>query len=312
MKMMIDNILVTGRLVNEIKNLVANLQLSQSFRFKEEATIQQDDFMWADAFVGFGPSPTFHLEELKWVHSLGAGVDSFLRGTEWNKNVLLTRTVCSFGQKISEYCLSYMLSDLQNHHLFEKIQTEKRWEVQPPRSLASQTVIVFGTGKIGEELAKKLTHFGCHVIGVSQSGKPNPSFNISGSIKETSKYFQQANWIINTLPLTNQTVHFFNDELLSNFNEAVFINVGRGDSVHQPSLLSAIDEGHIKRAILDVFDEEPLPSTSSLWDHPNIMMTPHISAVTSPEEGVNCFIQTLEKIGRNEMLENEVDVMKGY
>jgi len=309
--MEINNILVANRLYKEIKEIVEKYSLEQNFRYLPEEEATYEDFLWADAYVGFRPIPNFHFGNLKWVHSLAAGVDRFV-SLKWKNDVILTRTIDMFGKKIGEYCLSYMLKDIQLHDAFSELQSSQTWKVLEPKSLQSQQVVIFGTGEIGSYLAKIFSFFNMKVIGVSLSGSPKENFERVVTFAEAQEQLKSADWIISTLPFTNATNKLLNKNVFNHLHNAGFINVGRGATIDEDSLLYALKKGHVRKAILDVFTVEPLPSTSEFWKMPNVIITPHISALTSPEEGVNCFIQTLSKITTRQPLTNVVNIEKGY
>jgi glyoxylate/hydroxypyruvate reductase len=107
--MIINNILVVSPMYKKIQAIIESKDLLKIFRYVSEEEVTQKDFIWADALVAFNIQTNFEFSQIKWVHSLGAGVDRFLYKKDWNKDVLLTRTICSFGQRIAEYCLSYIL-----------------------------------------------------------------------------------------------------------------------------------------------------------------------------------------------------------
>lgn len=284
-----------------------------NFRYVAINEITEEDLEWADAYVGSGPASCFNLSKLQWVHSFNAGVNNYLAVDGWQENnVVLTRTICSFGQRISEYCLSYILRDLQYQKYFEELQVEKKWVRNPPTMLKDQTIVVFGTGEIGQEVARNFTHFGMTVYGVSQSGTQKEYFQEVVTTSSASAILPEADWVISTLPLTDETKGLFNCELFSHFNNAAFINVGRGATVDEEALITALDSGEIRKAVLDVVTKEPLPEDSPLWVREDITITPHISAITDLDEAVTCFFDTLKKIQQNEALPNKVDVSKGY
>ena len=309
--MEIKNILVANRLYKEIKEIVEKNPMEQNFRYMPEEEVSLEDLNWADAYVGFRPTSNFQFGQLKWVHSLAAGVDRFV-SLNWKKDVLLTRTIDMFGKKIGEYCLSYMLKDNQLHNEFSELQSNKTWQVLAPKSLQSQSVVIFGTGEIGSYLAKIFSFFNMKVIGVSMSGSPKENFERVVTLTEAHEYLKTADWMISTLPFTNDTDKLLNKNIFKYLQNAGFINVGRGATVDEDSLLEALKLGNIRKAILDVFTFEPLPSSSEFWKRPNVIITPHISALTSPEEGVNCFLQTLSKLSQNQPLTNVVNIEKGY
>lgn len=310
--MKINNILIVSPMEKEIKKLLEARNVKKNFLFVKEEEVTPKALEWADAFVSFNLKSDFDFSQVKWVHSLGAGVDRFLFDKEWKENVLLTRTICSFGQRIAEYCLSYILRDIQFHDEFQQLQVRKKWQQMKPRLLEEQKIIIFGTGEIGQTTAKVLSSFGMEVYGVSLSGKQKQYFYEVFPVESEILPLNKMNYIINTLPLTRQTEKIFDDKIFSQLSQAGFLNVGRGASLDEEALLRALKNQNVKFAVLDVFSNEPLPMENSLWDHPNIRITPHISALTQPDEAVDCFIETLKNMEENKPLNNKVDIKKGY
>ena len=284
-----------------------------NYRFIPLEKITQEDLHWADVYVGSKPCEAFNLKDIQWVHTFNAGVNNYLEIDGWQEyNVLLTRTVCSFGQRISEYCLSYILKELQLHSFFAEKQKNKTWEPKTPKMIKDLSIIVYGTGEIGQEVAKTFYGFGSSVYGVSNSGKQKEFFTKVVKVDEASFYIQSADWIISTLPLTNDTKKLFNKEFFSQMNGACFINVGRGATVDEPALIEALNNGNVKHATLDVLTVEPLPTSSDLWSRNDVTITPHISAVTDVGEAITCFLDTLQRVENNLELQNKVDFKRGY
>ncbi|MBM7662180.1 phosphoglycerate dehydrogenase-like enzyme [Bacillus mesophilus] len=310
--MEIKNILVAGNYYEEFKLHLIDHQ-SKEFRFISPANITAADLQWADTYVGSRPCMNFNLSHLKWVHSFNAGVNNYLELNGWiENNVLLTRTVCSFGEKISEYCLSYILRDLQKHQEFERKQHQKQWKPETPKMIKDHTFVILGTGEIGQKVAKMFNSFGATVYGVSRSGQHKDYFSEVVDHTSSNSVVSRADWIISTLPLTQDTYKIFNHQFFASMNQSVFINVGRGATVDELALIKALDSGRIRYAVLDVLSQEPLPEDSVLWERKDVLITPHISAVTDINEAVECFFETLHKIENNGILHNMVDVMKGY
>lgn len=310
--MRVDKIIVTSDLYQDFQKILSKKNLEQQFRFKKVDEITKDDVLWADALVGFKLPKNFEFGNIKWVHSIGAGVDGFLFNRKWDPNVLLTRTICSFGKRISEYCLSYILRDLQYHKTFAQLKNKKHWKPIEPKLIPDQKFVIYGTGEIGKEIARHLDMLGAKPFGVSLSGKEKKYFNRVVPTYLAKEIIDDADWIINTLPLTKETYLLFNKEFLHTLNQTAFINVGRGASVDESALIEAMKKGKVRLAVLDVFSNEPLPENSKLWEMSDVWITPHISAVTTPEEGVNSFIDTLKRLERNEQLFNKVNIDKGY
>jgi glyoxylate/hydroxypyruvate reductase len=296
----------------ELQALIEKDIPDKTFRFMPEEELSQEDLSWADALVSFNLKAEYDYSSVKWVHSLGAGVDRFLHKKDWNQEILLTRTICSFGQRIAEYCLSYILKDLQLHDRFKEQQQQKNWVQSTPKLITEQKVLVYGTGEIGQTIAKVFSGLGVDVYGVSLSGKEKAGFKEVMTVNSHFSVLKEMNYVINTLPLTERTEKLFDGAIFKQLSNAGFINVGRGASIDEEALLLALNDNTVSFAVLDVFDQEPLPKNNPLWDHPRVQITPHISAVTTPSEGAACFLETLKNIDENRPLKNIVDTKKGY
>lgn len=310
--MNINHILIVSPMYKELQELIEKEEFKKRFRYLPEEKMTDDDLKWADALVSFNLKSNVDYSGLKWVHSLGAGVDRFLYKKDWDANVLLTRTICSFGQRIAEYCLSYILKDLQFHDEFQEQKRQKKWKPITPGLLSEQKVMIYGTGEIGQTTAKIFSSLGMDVYGVSLSGKEKEYFKEVIPVRSHHLRLKEMNYLINTLPLTEQTTKFFDEKIFHHILDAGFINVGRGASIDENALLYALNQNQIRFAALDVFSQEPLPVNHPLWNHQKVHITPHISAVTTPDEGIACFIETLKNIEENKPLPNKVDLKKGY
>ncbi|MFB3166546.1 D-2-hydroxyacid dehydrogenase [Neobacillus sp. 179-C4.2 HS] len=310
--MKIKNILLVSPMFRELQALIEKDIPDKTFRFMPEEELSQEDLSWADALVSFNLKAEYDYSSVKWVHSLGAGVDRFLHKKDWNQEILLTRTICSFGQRIAEYCLSYILKDLQLHDRFKEQQQQKNWVQSTPKLITEQKVLVYGTGEIGQTIAKVFSGLGVDVYGVSLSGKEKAGFKEVMTVNSHFSVLKEMNYVINTLPLTERTEKLFDGAIFKQLSNAGFINVGRGASIDEEALLLALNDNTVSFAVLDVFDQEPLPKNNPLWDHPRVQITPHISAVTTPSEGAACFLETLKNIDENRPLKNIVDTKKGY
>jgi phosphoglycerate dehydrogenase-like enzyme len=296
----------------ELASFIEKQDVRKEFRYLPEENVTQEDIFWADVLVAFHINSNYDFSQLKWIHSLGAGVDRFLLKNNWQQGVLLTRTICSFGQRIGEYCLSYVLKDLQFHDQFHELKEQKKWQPMTPKLLTEQKILIYGTGEIGQTVAKIFSGLGVEVYGVSLSGKEKEFFKEVWTTDSHVSRLPEFDYLINTMPLTERTVQFFNGSIFSHLTDTGFINVGRGASLDEHALLVALEKEQVRFAVLDVFNDEPLSTENPLWAHPNVQITPHISAVTTPQEGAACFLETLRKIEDNRPLLNKVDVAKGY
>ncbi|WP_436960292.1 D-2-hydroxyacid dehydrogenase [Staphylococcus xylosus] len=308
--MKIENILIAGQHESDFYPYLKQLE-NYNLRFKATDIISQEDMNWADTYVGFAPNENFEPSKVKWVHTFNAGVNNYLVISGWD-NTLLTRTISDFGEKMSEYCLSYILADLQYHSQFKAQQKAKVWSVKSPSSLKDQIITILGTGEIGQKIAEVFSAFGATVNGISNSGQDKAYFNQISNIENANTILERSNYIISTLPLTQDTEKLLNQHLFDYLDNAYFINVGRGKVVDTDHLLDALDEGKLRHVVLDVFESEPLTEDSELWERKDVTITPHISALTDIDDAISCFCNTLKKLENNESVSNQVDFSKGY
>jgi phosphoglycerate dehydrogenase-like enzyme len=262
--------------------------------------------------AGFNFLTKQDISHLKWIHSFGAGVDSFMK-LNLPEQCTLTKTKGKMGQRMSEYCLTYILEDLNKTELYKVNQASKTWDQLVPKSLSKQSVILFGTGNISTDIAQVLQPMVKNIVGINTSGKNKEFFDVCLPFDKLDMSNLEANSIIiNTLPATERTQNLFNRDFFSKLENILFINIGRGNSVNEDDLIQALDQKFIRKAILDVFKEEPLPQNSPLWEHPKCIVTPHISGITLLEDVKQSFKLAYEALKAGEENKLMVDTAKGY
>jgi phosphoglycerate dehydrogenase-like enzyme len=183
-------------------------------------------------------------------------------------------------------------------------------------TLEGKTVLVVGLGGIGVEVAKRAHALGMRVIATRASGRDGPPFvSYVGLPGELLKLAAEADFVVNTAPLTPATQGLFDAKFFAAARQgAFFVNVGRGQSVVQSDLVAALRSGRLAGAGLDVTDPEPLPADSPLWQMQNVILTPHVSAASDLGDDARLAI-AIENVRRyvagGKML-SVVDVAKGY
>ena len=192
------------------------------------------DVNWAEVFVGFRRPPVADWGNIRWIHSVGAGVAAFLFRTGLSNDVLVTRTNEPFGPQIAEYCLTRALMFTQQLRAFEHSQAARRWEPRFIGTLAASRAVIVGTGEIGSEIARRFRVMGCRVEGVSRSGGANAAFDATHKMSNLTALAPSAQWLIVALPLTEQTFHLIDSAVLSACRGAVLVNVGAGQSSTRP------------------------------------------------------------------------------
>lgn len=310
-----QNILISDLVARSVAQGVSDILSLKNFNTRVIATnaITEDDLNWADCYMGFAPPKNTHFGNIKWFHGFGAGINQYTSLSPWPAGIKLTRTTGKMGRRIAEYCLTRALMSLQNTALYAKQQQSQTWEPALESTLQGKTILCLGTGSVGQEIGRLFSAMGCTTIGLSKSGRAKPNhFHQTHAISDNWTILQQADIIIAALPLTADTQHIINTNAFNHCQNATFINIGRGPLVDTPALQTALGTNKIKHAYLDVFEQEPLPQSSPLWSHPNVTITPHIAAITTPEEAANDFLKALSAFQNNQIPENLVDLTRGY
>lgn len=282
------------------------------FRTADRNQLSQAELNWAQAYVGFRPPPDLALDELEWIHCTGAGVDAFLFRRHFPATTLLTRTGEGFGTQIGEWCVARALADTQELLVLAQDQSRRLWSQRYIRPLIGRRVVIAGTGEVGRGVAAAFKAIGCEVTGVSRSGTLIAPFHTVFSVDRFVEAIQGAEYLILTLPLTEATWHLVNGEFLSSCRNLTLMNVGRGGLIDETSLLEALNAGWITKAMLDVFEIEPLPVDSLLWDHPRVMVSPHLAGLTTVEGAANSFLEVVDSLRSGKHPRLMVDQARGY
>ena len=306
------NILLAGRLRKETAEYLASKDNSLQFKLREYEEIKQDDVAWADVYMGFFPPEQVRLAGIKWVHAMGAGVDFYIFRHEWPKDVLLTRTRGDFGNRIGEYCIARALAATQNIPELFKAQQRHEWNRKEPGLLQGSRVLVVGAGEVGQGIAKKFIALGCEVHGVSIDGAPLAPFAKVFSGAEMDEPLAWTDWLIVSLPLTEDTYLMFDKKMFDRCQGAYLINVGRGKLIDEDALVEALRNGRLRGAALDVFFKEPLPPDSPLWDEPKVLISAHIAAITTAREAGDSFLLCMEQLQQGQRPDLTVNVEQGF
>lgn len=251
------------------------------------------------------------LPNIEWIQSSWAGVTPFIEHDR--RDYVLTGVKDVFGPQMSEYTLGYLLAhELKiNERLAE--QRKHNWYQAHSGNLAGKQLGIMGTGSIGQHIAMSARAMGLEVIGLSRSGRSTAEIANVLPVKELHKFLGQCDHVVSTLPDTPTTQNLLDAEALAHLPaHACFVNVGRGSVIDDDALVTALNRGSLAGAVLDVFDEEPLPDDSPFWDTPNLSITAHISAISHPLLLVPIFVENYQRFLRGETLKHIVDFEHGY
>jgi phosphoglycerate dehydrogenase-like enzyme len=183
------------------------------------------------------------------------------------------------------------------------------------QSVAGKTLLVAGLGGIGTEVARRADALGMTVIGTRRSSRDAPDFvEYVGLADELFELAARADFVVNALPLTEETDGLFNADFFATVKPgAIFISVGRGKSTNSSALLAALRSGKLAGAGLDVTDPEPLPPDHALWQMHNVIITPHVAAGGSNRQRHKLLLQeNLRRFVEGDALLNIVDPSAGY
>ncbi|QCS41076.1 D-2-hydroxyacid dehydrogenase [Natrinema versiforme] len=248
----------------------------------EVAVIGDDEISSCDAVVTLEHRESFL--DLDWVHSIQAGVDRFPFDAFEDENVILTNSTGIHDRSVGETVAGYLLMFARRLHDHVANQQERRWdrpEWDEAFTLPGSTACVVGTGTLGRGVAETLGGLGVRVTGVRRSGDPVPGFDAIYTNDRLLEAITDAEFVIVTVPLTEETHHLFDAEAFDAMrDDAYFVNVARGSVVDEPALINALEAGEVAGAALDVFEEEPLPEDSPLWEMDEVIISPHCAAYT--------------------------------
>jgi phosphoglycerate dehydrogenase-like enzyme len=248
----------------------------------------------------------------QWLQSTWAGITPLL-AKDLPTNYALTRAVGIFGQVMAEYVLCHLLA--HERQLFARLaaQVEQRWDNRLPRSLAGRKVLIVGTGDIGLGVAQFLAPFGIELFGIASSPRSLPPFRQVAGLDELPRLVAEADYLINLLPDTPATCDIYDAALFAACKpSALFINAGRGVAVVDQALVSALQQGQLAGAVIDVCREEPLPAGHPFWGAPGLLLTGHSSAPTDPRLLVRLFVDNLISWRSGLALQGNVDFARGY
>ncbi|SES64612.1 Phosphoglycerate dehydrogenase [Enterococcus malodoratus] len=293
--------------------------LAPDYQIKTELT--EDDLPSVEISVGWPKKFSEQLlssDQLKWVQSISAGVDYLPLNDFSKREVLLSNGSGIHALSISEHIIGVLLGYYRGLNESVKKQEQKVWAQESIHydQLSGKNLLVVGTGHIGQQLSKSIHSLGVNVYGINTTGHPAEGFVETYSIKNMAKIVPEMDIVVGILPGTHETYHIFNSDIFGKMKKtSIFINVGRGDTVHTKELISALEEKQFAFAALDVFEEEPLPESNPLWTFDNVLITPHISGMTVDFQNkfMKIFLANLKSyLSDRELSVNQVELTRGY
>ena len=270
------------------------------------------------------------LPALSWVQANWAGVEPLLDpAVRRDYTLRVTNARGVFGGLMSEYVFGYLLTHERKIIQRAQAQQAKQWDSSTTGTLRGKTIGLLGVGSIGAEVARTAKFFGMTVRGYTRVSETSTDVDRyfhpleSDSLLSSTQVQEQApalqsfvnglDYLISILPNTNDTRKIINADLLNALpSHAIFINVGRGQAVDESALIEALNQNKIAGAVLDVFEQEPLPKDHPFWRTPNLLMTFHTSAPSLPEDIAKLFIENYLLFNAGKSLKYQVDFERGY
>ncbi|KHF39509.1 D-2-hydroxyacid dehydrogenase [Halalkalibacter okhensis] len=217
---------------------------------------------------------------LRWIQLLSVGLEDLPFEAIKQRQIFVTYVRGIHAIPMTEFVIGGMLHFAKHFHRYIELQKQQVWDRDNlVGELNEGQLLIYGTGAIGSELARKAKLFNMTVHGVNSLGKQVAPFDEVFTMEQSFNRIGDYDYVAIILPLTPTTKGIFSEDVLIQLNkDAVLINVGRGGLMDEDALYNILNEKKIKGAILDVFIEEPLPKGHPFWELENVVVTPHMSA----------------------------------
>ena len=250
--------------------------------------------------------------DLEWIHSVQSGVDRFPQETLSAAGVRLTNSTGIHGDAIGETVAGYVLAFSRRLSRYLKRQPDRKWE--PPAwdeawTVAGERACVVGMGTLGRGVVDRLSGLDLDLVGVRRDPIPEPGVETMYTTDHLKTAVEDARFLVLAVPLTDTTRGLIDADVLKAMRaDAYLINVARGGVVDQAALVAALRDGQIKGAALDVFETEPLPDSSPLWEMEEVIVSPHCGAFTHAygDRVADIVRENCERAARDDPLVNRV------
>jgi glyoxylate/hydroxypyruvate reductase A len=269
----------------------------------------------ADHAIVWSPPQQFIDEQtnLQTLFNIGAGVDNLLQLRLPPTVKIIRLEDAGMAVQMSEYVCHAVIRYFREFNQYETSKQLGKWEYRKTKSRSDFTVGVMGLGTLGTRVVKTLQLFEYPVNGYSRTPKEIEGVNCFSGEQGLLEFLKNTRVLINLLPLTPETENIMNYNTLSLLQSGGYIiNVARGAHLVESDLLKLLKSGHLSGATLDVFRTEPLPAEHPFWQHPKIVITPHLSARTYREESIAQIARKIQSLQQGNSITGIVDLQKGY
>jgi glyoxylate/hydroxypyruvate reductase A len=261
------------------------------------------------------PERLAKLPNLRVIFGSGAGVDFIAADPTLPRHIPLARmTTPGAAQRMGEFVTWAALSLLKGARRIGASQAARQWDYFEPERMATETTVgIMGLGHMGAAAARMLQGVGFPVTGWSRTRKALPGVRSYAGESEQAEFLAGADILVCLLPATPETRGILSKPLLDRLPDgAGLVNVGRGSQQKVEDILAALDAGKLSGAVLDVFEQEPLPADHPAWTHPKLLVTPHLASLPPRSERASYVGSLIRMHRRGEALPNLYDHERGY
>jgi glyoxylate/hydroxypyruvate reductase A len=265
------------------------------------------------------PGALADLPNLQAIFSLGAGVDHLFQDPRLPQVPIVRVVDPDLTARMSEWVVLHALLHLRQFRRYERQQRERVWDDDETQPAAGQLRVgIMGLGELGRDAARKLRVVGFDVAGWSASARSEPGIACFHGSEGLDAMLARTDILVALLPLTAATRGILDARLFAKLARdgrlggPILLNAGRGGLQNEADILASLDAGVLKGASLDVFETEPLPRESRLWDHPAVFVSPHNAALSAPDAVGRSIAEQIRDFERGEPLRNVVDRKRGY
>jgi len=256
---------------------------------------------------------------VRFVQGTSAGMGAHIRraalGVDVLQRVRFASAAGVHAAMLAEFAFYGLLAIRKDARRLQRIRAERVWEHFVMGELDGSRIAIVGMGQIGRALASRARAFGMHVVAVTRTGTAHPLADETVTTTAIADVAARCDAVVVTLPLTDHTLGLVDAAALAAMPpHGVLVNVGRGAVVDNAALIAALQAGRIGGAVLDVFETEPLPADSPLWQMSNVILSPHTAALSAHENRriVDVFCDNLERLAGNRPLRNAVNLTEFY
>jgi phosphoglycerate dehydrogenase-like enzyme len=304
-------------ILTEMKEVAPEAKINQVENWKEAGKLLEDAEIIISTRGDFPQEALKLAKNLKWVHSLMVGVETFLYPEFKERGIILTNPRGAADVGVSEHTFALMLAWTRAMDKSIKNQVQRTWERTPVTHMTGKTIGIIGLGSIGREVARKAKEvFKMRVIATKRRVGEENHVDVLLQPKDVDELLTQSDYIVVAAAMTEETRKLLSvDEFKKMKPNAFVVNIARGPIIDEQALITALQEKWIAGAGLDVFEAEPLPVDSPLWDMENVIITPHMAGFSGKSLAdlrIGVFNENLRHYLRGASLPTEVNQIIGY